>query len=198
MNTRSIALIANFAALAIVLNAIRIPTFYWPGFYYTLYEIPVLVVFLIYGFKIGILVEAIHIAGQEIFFPVGPGGLVVYPMGLIVMPLMALTIFLVQKFLTKNPQTDRQKSERKKTIYVTGAAAVVRGGFMPILDSLVLYSFLLPIVLGRSIPAAYVAGLVPGFIIYNVTSALYAVPIAYFIAKQACKHLKLEPRLLKI
>lgn len=198
MNTRSIALIANFAALAIVLNAIRIPTFYWPGFFYTLCEIPVLVVFLIYGFKIGILVEAIHIAGQEIFFPVGPGGLVVYPMGLIALPLMAFSVYLAQKFMTKNPQTGSKKSERKKAIYVTAVATAFRGGFMPFVDFFVLYSFLLPIVLGRAIPAAYVAGLAPAFIIYNVTNALYAVPIAYLIAKQACKHLRLEPRLIKI
>jgi hypothetical protein len=57
MTARSIALIAIFAALAIVLNTIRIPTFYWPGWFYTLSDIPVIVAFLIYGFRIGILVE---------------------------------------------------------------------------------------------------------------------------------------------
>lgn len=196
MNARSIALITTFAALAIALNTIRIPTFYWPGWFYTLSEIPVLVAFLIYGFKIGIAVEVLHIAGQEIFFPVGPGGVVVYPMGLIVMPLMVLGIYLARKFITRKTASGSQNSEKKTAIYLTGVAAAVRGGLMPVVDYFVLYNLLLPLVLDRVIPEAYVVGLVPAFVVYNVTSAFYAVPIAYFIARQASKHLRLEARLL--
>ena len=83
MKAISVALIAIFSATAIALNAIRIPSFYWPGFSYGFYEIPVLVAFIIYGFKIGYLVEIVHIMGQEIFFTTGIGAVVVYPMGLI-------------------------------------------------------------------------------------------------------------------
>jgi hypothetical protein len=32
MNAKSIALVASFAAVAIALNAIKIPSIYWPGF----------------------------------------------------------------------------------------------------------------------------------------------------------------------
>jgi riboflavin transporter FmnP len=196
MNARSIALIATFAALAIALNTIRIPTIYWPGWFYTLCEIPVLVAFLIYGFKIGLIVEVLHIAGQEIFFPIGPGGTVVYPMGLIVVPLMVFGIYLAKKFITRKAASESQNSEKKTAIYLTAIAAAVRGGLMPIVDYFVLYHLLLPLVLGRVISEAYIAGLVPAFIIYNMTSALYAVPVAYFIARQASKHLRLETRLL--
>jgi riboflavin transporter FmnP len=194
MNARSIALITTFAALAIALNTIRIPTFYWPGWFYTLADIPVLVAFLIHGFKIGLMVEVLHIAGQEIFFPVGPGGIVVYPMGLLVLPLMVFGICLARKFIILRAASGSQNSEKKRAIYLTGVAAAVRGGLMPIVDYFVLYNLLLPLVLGRVIPG--VAGLVPAFIIYNVTSALYAVPVGYFIARQASKHLRLEARLL--
>ena len=196
MNSRSISLIATFAALAITLNAIRIPTFYWPGWFYTFAEIPVLVAFLIFGFKIGLLVEVVHIAGQEIFFPVGTGGIVVYPMGLIVMPLMVFGFYLARKFRICNQASGNQISEKKTVIFLTGAATALRGGLMPIVDFFVVYQLLLPLALGRVIPVAYVAGLMPAFIVYNVTSALYAVPVAYFIARQACKHLRLEARLL--
>jgi hypothetical protein len=48
----------------------------------------------------------------------------------------------------------------------------------------VFYQVLLPFVLGRVIPATYVMGLVPVFVIYSITSALYAVPVAHFIAKR--------------
>ncbi len=192
MDAKSIALVTTFAALAIALNAIRIPTFYWPGWSYTLAEIPVLVAFLVYGFKIGLLVEVIHIAGQEIFFSVGPGGVVVYPMGLLVLPLMFCTIYLSTKFIIRKPASESQFSEKKAAIYLTGIVTAIRGGLMPLADYFLLYNILLPLALGRVIPAAYVAGLVPAFIVYNVTCALYAVPVAYFIARQASKHLRLD------
>jgi riboflavin transporter FmnP len=192
MTARSIALIAIFAALAIVLNTIRIPTFYWPGWFYTLSDIPVIVAFLIYGFKIGILVEATQIMGQEIFFPVGPGGLVVYPMGLLVVPLMVFGIYLARKLLAQKSTGVSQVSEKKATIYLTGFAVALRGSIMPIVDFFILYQLLLPIVLVKVIPVTYVIGLIPAFVIYNITSALYAVPVAYFIAKRVNKVLALE------
>ncbi len=196
MDAKSIALVTTFAALAIALNAIRIPTFYWPGWFYTLAEIPVLVAFLVYGFKIGILVEVLNIAGQEIFFPVGIGGIVVYPMGLIVLPVMFLSIYLARKLMARNPKSESQISEKKTTVIWTGVAVAVRGGLMPLADFFLVYNFLLPLVLGPVIPAAYVVGLVPAFIVYNVTNALYAIPIARFIARQASKHLRVEAALL--
>jgi riboflavin transporter FmnP len=196
MDAKSIALITIFAALAIVLNAVRIPTFYWGNYVYTLSEIPVLAAFLIYGLKIGLLVEVIHIAGQEMFFPVGVGGIVVYPMGLIVMPLMVFGIYLAKKLINRKSASEKQISEKRKAIYYAGIVAAVRGGLMPFADYFILYNFLLPLVLDRVFPSAYLAGLVPAFIIYNVTCALYAVPIAYFVARQASKHLRIEPRLL--
>jgi riboflavin transporter FmnP len=192
MNARAVSLITTFAALAIVLNTIRIPTFYWPGWFYTLSDIPVIAAFLIYGFRIGILVEVLHIAGQEIFFPVGPGGLVVYPMGLLVVPIMVVGIYFAKKFVAHKTAVTNQVSEKKATIYLTGFAVAFRGSIMPVVDFFVLYQILLPIVLGRVIPVTFVMGLVPAFIIYNITSALYAVPVAYFIAKRVIKILALE------
>jgi len=191
MNARSIALIAIFAALAIVLNTIRIPTFYWPGWFYTFSDIPVLIAFLIYGFKIGILVELTQIIGQEIFFPVGPGGLVVYPMGLLVVSLMVFGIYLARKLLAHKFNGVSRVSEKKATIYLTGFAVAFRGSIMPIVDFFILYQLLLPIVLVRVIPVTFVIGLIPAFVIYNITSALYAVPIAYLIAKRINKVLVL-------
>lgn len=196
MNAKAVALVTTFAALAIVLNTIRIPTLYWPGWFYTLSEIPVLVAFLIYGFKIGFLVEVLHITGQEIFFPIGPGGLVVYPMGIIVMPLMFLGLYLAKKVGVRKSVRGSQNSEKKITIYMTGFTTAIRGGIMPIVDYFIVYSFLLPIALGKVIPESIILGLVPAFIVYNVTSSLYAVPVAYFIAKQASKHLRVEAHLL--
>src|SRR5512136_231357 len=99
MNTKSVTLIITFAAVAIALNAVRIPTFYWPGMFYTLCDIPIVIVFLLFGFKIGLMVEGIHVLGQEIFFPVGPGAVVAYPMGFVTNLLMVSGIYVASRFI---------------------------------------------------------------------------------------------------
>ena len=189
-------MISVFAALAIVLNIFRIPVFYWPGFSYTISEIPVLVAFLIYGFKLGFLVEAIHIIGQEIFFPAGMAGLVVYPMGFFVHLFLFSGMYLANELIKRKIAKGNEVGEKKRTIYFTGLATALRGGLMPIFDYAVLYSILLPIALGVSIPQTYILALVPAFILYNVTSTLYAVPIAYAIARKVSIHLKISPKYL--
>jgi len=192
MNTRSIALVAIFAALAIALNIIRIPVLYWPSWFYTLCDIPVMVAFFIFGFRIAILVEILHITGQEIFFPAGPGGIVVYPMGLIFHLFMFLGIYLANKVIKRKVASGDQFSEKKRIIYLTGFATALRGALMPIIDYGVLYSILLPLVLGISFPATYLYALIPAFVLFNVTSTLYLVPIAYFIARKTSTYLKIE------
>jgi riboflavin transporter FmnP len=192
MNARSYALIAIFAALAIVLNAIRIPVIYWPNWYYTVCDIPVLVAFLIYGFKIGILVEVLHILGQEIFFPSGVGGIVVYPMGIFTHLLMLSGIYLATKFINRRTASTHQSSEKKRIIILTGSAAAFRGAFMPIIDYVILYNVLLPLVVGVTISETYISALVPSFVLYNITIVLYIVPTAYLIAKKTSNYLGIE------
>ncbi|MFX1517866.1 MAG: hypothetical protein ACFFC6_16315 [Promethearchaeota archaeon] len=196
MNARSIALIAIFAALAIALNVIRIPVFYWPGWFYTICDIPVMVAFFLYGFRVAFLVEVLHIAGQEIFFPVGLGGIVVYPMGLIFHLFMFFGIYLANNFIRRKVASRGQFGEKKRVIYLTGLATAFRGALMPIIDYGVVYNILLPLVLGVAIPQTYISALVPGFVLFNVTSTLYLVPIAYFIARKTSNYLKIEKTFL--
>jgi len=192
MNTRSITLIAIFAALAIVLNSIRIPTIYWPNMFYLLADIPIVVAFLLYGFKVGVLVEVLHIAGQLLFFPMGPAGIVTYPMGLLINLLMFSGIQLANKFMKSKVVSNSQFDQKKKISYFTGFAAVFRTGIMPIIDYGVLYHILLPIALSIVIPEVYVLALVPSFILYHVTTTLYVVPIAYLLAKRSSKYLQVK------
>jgi riboflavin transporter FmnP len=196
LDARSAALIAVFSAIAISLNAIRIPSVFWPGFSYGFYEIPVLVAFIIYGFKIGYLVEIVHIMGQEIFFPMGVGAVVVYPMGLIFHTFMFSGIYLANKLINRKIAKGKNVSEKKTTIYFTGLATVLRGGLMPIIDYTVLYSILLPFALGHTIPETYTLALIPAFIAYNITNTLYAVPIAYLIAKKTSSYLTIKAKYL--
>ena len=193
MNSRSVALIALFAALAIILNTIRIPTIYWPNMIYLLADIPVVAAFLRYGFKIGIITEAVHVLGQIMLFPMGPAGFVAYPMGLLINLLMFFGIQLASRFISGKVASKNQFSDRKKIFILTGFAMAIRTGIMPVIDYAVFYGILLPLVLSVSFPQAYIAALVPSFILYHVTTTLYVVPLAYIIAKKTSNYLKIKP-----
>jgi riboflavin transporter FmnP len=186
----------TFAAIAIALNTIRIPTIYLPGFSYHFNEIPIVVSFLLFGPRIGVLVGVLHLTGQELLFPMGPVGIVAYPMGFVALLLMLSGVYLANRFIIWKARSEKLFTERKRTIYFTAFAAASRGGIMPFLTYGVMYAVLLPLVLGTNIPDVYVTALVPSFVLYNVTVPLYTVPIAYFVATKVNRLLKIESGLL--
>ncbi|MGD6851806.1 MAG: hypothetical protein ACQCN6_07095 [Candidatus Bathyarchaeia archaeon] len=55
-----------------------------------------------------------------------------------------------------------------------------------------MYYILLSLVLGHVIPQAYINGLIAAFILYNITSTLYVVPIAYVIARKTSQYLRIK------
>ena len=152
--------------------------------FYTFTEIPVLISFLLYGFKIGFMVEVVHIIGQEIFFPLGAGGLVAYPLGFFAVGLMFFGIYFANKISGQKANSNRLRNEKTKTVLYTVFPAAFRSALMPIIDYAVFYGILLPIALGIDFPQGYVIALVPSFIIYNFTTALFSAPVAYLIAKK--------------
>jgi riboflavin transporter FmnP len=197
MKSKSIALMASFAAVAIALNVVKVPVFYLPGLSYTPIEIPVVVAFLLFGFKIGVLVEVLHVVGQILFFPAGPAGFAVYPMGMLAVLLMFVGVYFASRFLTRKVGSKEAPDRKKTLVFLTAFAAVFRGGLMPLIDYGLLYHILLPLFLGTNIPEAYIVGLVPGFVLYNLTVALYTIPIAYIIATKMSSALTLQTRFLK-
>ena len=162
---------------------------------YLLADIPVVAAFLLYGFKIGILTEVVHVLGQIMFFPVGPAGFVAYPMGIIINLLMFLGIQLANSTMSGKVGSEKKFSEKKKILILTGFVIAIRTGIMPIIDYSVFYGVFLPLVLNVSFPQAYIVALVPSFILYQVTTALYVVPIAYITAKKASDYLKIKPNM---
>ncbi len=193
MNARSIALAVTLAAIAIALNTIRIPTIYLPGFSYHFNEIPIVVTFILFGPQIGLLVGVIHLAGQELLFPIGPTGIVAYPMGFIALLVMVAGAYLANRLIIHKFKFDNPSNDEKRAIWMTAGASISRGGIMPIVEYFVLYGVLFPLVLGTGIPRTYVVGLVPSYILYNVTVTLYTVPIAWLLATKVSKQLKLDP-----
>ncbi len=188
MNTREIATTIIFTALTIVSNPIRIPTLYWPGFFYRIWEIPIVVTFLLFGPKIGISVAALNVVAQIMLFPVSVGYLA-YPWGLVATLTMLLGVHLALGFIGR---TSQEKTPRKRTavLYITALGIAFRAGIMPFVDYAVYHS-LLPLALGHTIPEAYVLGLMPGIVAFNLTVPLYTIPIGYLLAKKVSTSLEI-------
>lgn len=195
MNTRSLALSITFAAVAIALNAVKIPTVYWPGASYNFTEIPIVAAFLLFGPKIGVFVALLNFAGQEVLFPLGAPFMAAYPIAFIGLLFMLLGTYLATKYiafkLTKNTCSDR-----KRMLYLTTFASATRGAIMPVIIYELFYRIMLPL-LGIRIPENILVGLIPGFFIFALTVPLYTIPIAYVIANKVSKSLQIEPYLIK-
>lgn len=179
--SKKIALIAVFTALTIVLNPIRIPTIYWPNFFYRLWEIPIVIVFLLFGFKISIAVGILNVLAQIILFPL-PAGILAYPWGLVAILVMLLGIQIGKKINKKNQNT------RKTLLVLTAFGVLLRVIIMPFVDFIV-YTSLLPIALGQTIPMAYVFSLIPAIVAFNIIVPLYTIPTAYLISQKISQSL---------
>jgi riboflavin transporter FmnP len=197
MNAKSIALTITFTAVAIALNAIRIPTIFYPGVPYQISQIPIVIAFLLFGTKIGILVGILNVAGGLILFPLGPSGIIIYPMDLVSALIMFSGLYVASRFITLNVETKESAFWKKPVVGLTIFATASRVGTMPLIDYGVTYHFLLPLVFGLRPPEAYITGLVSAFVLYNVIVPLYTIPIAYIVATKVGNHLKIEPRFVK-
>jgi riboflavin transporter FmnP len=194
MNTRSLALSITFAAIAIALNAVKIPTIYWPGASYGFSEIPIVAAFLLFGPRIGVLVGLLNFAGQEVLFPLGAPFMAAYPIALTGLLFMLLGTYLAAKYLARK-RTEETCSERKRMFYLTAFSSATRGAIMPVIIYEIFYHVMLPLV-GIRIPEAILVGLIPSFFVFALTVPLYTIPIAYFIATKVSKSLQIEPYLM--
>ena len=197
MNTKKLSLTIVFAALAIALN----PTFTYisfaapfaQGLIYQIWEIPIVIAFLIISPVAGLGVSLLNTA---VLFAIFPGALPTGPIYNLAATLsMQVGIFaavaLGKRFVcSKNPDTNILS----KTRWATIATA------MGILTRVVLMSVILYIVLPQPAPlgfgsygfdqAATIAYL-PFAALFNATLALYTIPIGWLIAHRVQKVLHL-------
>jgi len=190
MRTTSITLIAVFSAIAIVLNPLKIPAPLLPGFNHRIFEVPVVIAFLLLGFKLGSIVGILHVIGQMIFFT-GPIAGLGYPMGFIALLNMMLGIYVAKTLVKRRLFRNRISSENKMIVFFTLFGALFRGLISPILDYFILFNFLTPLALGQKLPPEIVLSLVPSNILFNIVVPLYTIPISYFIAKKLKKSLNI-------
>lgn len=188
LDTKTITTIISFSALALVLNPVRIPTIFWPGQYFRFWEIPVLVAFLLFGFKIGFSVALLNCTGQLAFFR-GSTGILGPLWGLILVSSMFIGLYLAKKLIARRVIDNKSFLRVKPAVYFTALGTVSRVAIMPFVDYAIYHS-LLPLFVGRSFTEAYIIGLIPFIILFNVIVPLYTIPICYLLAKTVQKNLR--------
>jgi hypothetical protein len=193
MKTKSIALAITFAAVAIALTAIRIPTLFYPGGYFRFSQIPVIIAFLIFSFRIGLSVGFFTLIGQIAVFPTSPSVIfIAYPMDFVSSLLMVLGMYVASKIIKKDSSASHFLL-RKRTVGLTLFAALFRGSIASILDYALVFHVLVPLFIQFSLSEAFIVGLIPSFVAYNLIVTVYTVPAAYAVAKRISRSLEIQP-----
>jgi riboflavin transporter FmnP len=171
--SRQLALIALFAALAVVLNGITVPAPYAGFLLYGIWEVPVLLALLVLGFWGGTTVAVINAIALEF---INPGGL---PTG----PLYNLFAELSMFLGVIAAQSIARRGKWSSVVLValaTVAGAVVRASVMTLVNYVVLPQ---PYPVGFSIPISTVPGFLVVIGIFNITVCLYTIPVAYSVRR---------------
>jgi riboflavin transporter FmnP len=100
MNTKTLATIAVFSAVTISLNPISIPAPFLPNFPYRFWDIPIIVAFFLFGFKVALSIAALNGVGQLLLFP-RPIGVVAPIWFFIAILTLLLGLYSVTKLLNR-------------------------------------------------------------------------------------------------
>jgi riboflavin transporter FmnP len=183
LNTKTLAAIVVFAALAIALNLspIKIPAPYAPYLIYQTWEIPIVTAFLLFGAAVGVLIAVVNTLALFAFFP---GALPTGPMyNLAAVLSMLLGIGLTSIVLKKRFATH----ETVVAALYTTSGVIFRTAFMDLVN----YSLLrFPPPVGYGFDEAAVLASLPLVTIFNLTLALYTIPIGYSVARMLRSSLK--------
>lgn len=176
MNTKKTATVAIFTALTIALNLspLKFPAPFAPFLIYQVWEIPIVAAFILFGAGVGILISSINTAALLVLFPgalpTGP----FYNLAAILSMLLGIGIaeIIVKKRSSENDVLNAS------LFTISGAA--FRSVAMAFLNY-VLLRFPPPV--GYSFPEETIVAIVPLVTFFNMTLALYTIPLGYSIAK---------------
>ncbi len=176
MNTKTIAAIVVFAALTLALNLspIKVPAPYAPFLIYQVWEIPIVAAFLIYGSRVGLLITVLNTLALLALFP---GSLPTGPL----YNLAAVVSMLAGVGIAKASFTKRTV---KNTIFAGSVFTFAGTALRTLAMAIVNYAFLrYPPPIGYGLPDPVVIGYVPLVVIFNITLALYTIPLGYTLAQ---------------
>lgn len=176
MNTRTITAIVLFAAVSIVLNLspIKFPAPYAPFLIYQIWEIPIVTALLLYGVRVGVLVTVVNTIALFAFFP---GALPTGPMYNLGAVLSMILGIIVAEAVMRRYKT--QNKGIAMTVYTT-SGTVLRTICMVIVNY-VLLRFPPPI--GYGLPEIAILASIPLVAVFNISIALYTIPIGYSLAE---------------
>lgn len=189
MKSKSIALIITFAAICVALVPFRIPAPYWPGMYIHWTEIPIVVAYLLFGFRIAISSFTLFQIIKLFVFP-SAGVFLSIAIGYWPLLITLFGIYLGQKFISKKVLQGHQFSDYRKLICLIALAVAFRATIMPFIDY-VNYHTVMPFFLGQPFSELYIATIMPGIILHNIAVPIYTIYIGYFIVRVADKRLKI-------
>jgi riboflavin transporter FmnP len=176
VNAKAIAVIITYSAITIVLNLspIKFPAPYAPFLIYQIWEIPIVAAFLIYGISAGVMIALINTA---VLIAVFPGALPTGPLyNLAAILSMLLGIGIIKMFLGKHSQ----KHDVFLATSFTISGIILRAGVMALVNWALLR---FPPPVGYSMPEEAIIATIPFVVIFNITLALYTIPIGYSLAK---------------
>jgi hypothetical protein len=190
VNAKEIALIVSFAGLAIVLNpaisGVGIPYPPFPNLIFNVWEIPVIAVFLLFGFKFGMSVAAIN---ALFLFSVWPGpSRPFYALGTVFSALsMMLGIYLMFKAIGYRLPTETLANRTK----IVGSATVFAILLRIVILAIYMY-FLLKSPFYNTPDVAIFGFVLPWQAVYNAAQPIITVPLAFIVARGVNKNVKID------
>jgi riboflavin transporter FmnP len=196
MNTKKLALTIIFAALTIALNPaithIAFPAPYAPFLWYQIWEIPIVVAFVLISPKSAVAVSLIN---AVVLLALFPGALLLGPFyNLIAILSMLLGLYIAHKVISRKGSEGVMENSTLKHVTILVTASTTLGIiFRVAVMTLVNYAVLrYPAPLGYSMPEVALIGIIPLIAIFNATLTLYTVPIGYFVARAIKPNIKLD------
>jgi riboflavin transporter FmnP len=184
LNTKTISLIIVFAALSVVLDVLPVRIAFPPApyLYYQIWEIPIVAAFLLYGARVGVLITLVNTMVLLIWFPgyllSGP----LYNMAAVLSMLLGIGIVktLVARYSPKREET--------VAALLTASGVTLRTALMALID----YVFLrFPPPVGLSYSDELLIAATPLVVIFNLTLALYTIPLGYSAAKAVRSYIRM-------
>lgn len=185
MNTRTIALIIALTAVTVVLNprfsGIAIPSFI-PSLWFQIWEMAIIAAFFLLGIKSAVLIAILNAAVLQAVSPGAPYG---QPLANLVGSLSTLLgVYAAYKFLEKSSQ-ETHISRRKLVLSSTTLGIISR------LIIMMPFIYIVALFLGMSAVIIFF----PLFVLYDLITALYTIPLGYLVASVVNKSVKLNNRI---
>jgi riboflavin transporter FmnP len=196
MNTRAIAMTIAFAAVTIVLNpavlGFAVPAPFLPYVSYYIWEIPIVAAFFLIGPKYGLSTVFLNALTLMLVFP---GSAFIHPpFSIISGSSMMLGAYLGYKLVIRGISEDESVPWSRLTTYATGLGILFRVVVMTFVNYVALH-YLSKVMVGVELMEAGIIAVLPLVMLFNITIALYTIPIGCAIAKVISRNLKAGNRI---